>query len=66
MSDGKKAPHHTASDAGLLGGSINPTPGEISVAHNGVLFLDELPELKRSVLEPMRQPIETGRLRLLY
>lgn len=57
-----RAPHHTISDVGLIGGSINPTPGEISVAHNGVLFLDELPEFKRSTLEVMRQPLEDAKV----
>ncbi|QWV93677.1 YifB family Mg chelatase-like AAA ATPase [Geomonas oryzisoli] len=57
-----RSPHHTISDVGLIGGSNTPKPGEVSLSHNGVLFLDELPEFKQHVLEVLRQPMEDGRV----
>jgi magnesium chelatase family protein len=59
-----RAPHHTASDAGIVGGGIPLSPGEVTLAHCGVLFLDELPEFRRSTLEALRQPLETGDVNL--
>ncbi len=61
-----RAPHHTASDVALVGGGVEPRPGEVSLAHNGVLFLDEIPEFGRRALEVLRQPLEEGVVRIAH